>query len=118
MSLLEALKSKGGCKASGRRSNGCPPPSAPYPLGRCLFFPCLRTALLSSGLLVSLWCLLLVLCCLLGILRQDLAWFDREENSTEALTARLGTEVTLVKNITGLNLNRQGDVERTGPKGG
>eukprot|EP00752_Nemacystus_decipiens_P001377 g1364.t1 len=41
-----------------------------------------------------------------GILRQDLAWFDREENSTEALTARLGTEVTLVKNITGLNLNR------------
>eukprot|EP00903_Cladosiphon_okamuranus_P019102 g17578.t1 len=41
-----------------------------------------------------------------GILRQEVAWFDREENSTEALTARLANEVTLVKNITGLNLNR------------
>ncbi|CAM9790931.1 unnamed protein product [Ectocarpus sp. 12 AP-2014] len=41
----------------------------------------------------------------LGIVRQDVEWFDREENSTGALTARLATEVTLVKNITGLNLN-------------
>lgn len=41
-----------------------------------------------------------------GIVRQDVEWFDREENSTGALTARLATEVTLVKNITGLNLNR------------
>jgi len=49
-----------------------------------------------------------------GILRQDLAWFDREENSTAALTARLATEVTLVKNITGLNLNRQGGAEKWG----
>ncbi|CAM9316144.1 unnamed protein product, partial [Ectocarpus sp. 13 AM-2016] len=44
---------------------------------------------------------LVVLC----IVRQDVEWFDREENSTGALTARLATEVTLVKNITGLNLN-------------
>ncbi|CAM9155268.1 unnamed protein product [Pylaiella littoralis] len=41
-----------------------------------------------------------------SILRQDLEWFDREENSTGALTARLATEVALVKNIAGLNFNR------------
>ena len=32
-----------------------------------------------------------------SIMRQDIAYFDREENSTGAITARLATEVTLVK---------------------
>jgi ATP-binding cassette, subfamily B (MDR/TAP), member 1 len=41
-----------------------------------------------------------------NVLRQDIAWFDREENSTGAITARLATEVTLIKNITGQNLGR------------
>lgn len=39
-------------------------------------------------------------------MRQDVAWFDREDNSTGALTARLATEATLVKNIVGQNLSR------------
>ncbi|KAM3576986.1 hypothetical protein VYU27_001127 [Nannochloropsis oceanica] len=38
--------------------------------------------------------------------RQDIAYFDKEENSTGAITARLATEVTLVKNVTGQNLGR------------
>lgn len=37
---------------------------------------------------------------------QDIAYFDKEENSTGAITARLATEVTLVKNVTGQNLGR------------
>lgn len=37
---------------------------------------------------------------------QDVAYFDKEENSTGAITARLATEVTLVKNVTGQNLGR------------
>ncbi|CAN0386643.1 unnamed protein product, partial [Laminaria digitata] len=41
-----------------------------------------------------------------GIVRQDIAWFDKEDNSTGALTPRLATEATLVKNITGQNLGR------------
>lgn len=32
-----------------------------------------------------------------NIMRMDIAWFDKEENSTGAITARLATEVTLVK---------------------
>lgn len=32
-----------------------------------------------------------------NILRQDIAFFDKEENSTGAITARLATEVTLIK---------------------
>ena len=39
-------------------------------------------------------------------LRQDIAYFDKEENSTGNITARLATEVTLVKNVTGQNLGR------------
>lgn len=38
--------------------------------------------------------------------KQDIAYFDKEENSTGAITARLATEVTLVKNVTGQNLGR------------
>lgn len=41
-----------------------------------------------------------------AIIRQDVGWFDEEENSTGALTARLATEATLIKNITGQNLGR------------
>ncbi|CAN0230516.1 unnamed protein product [Ascophyllum nodosum] len=41
-----------------------------------------------------------------AIVRQDVGWFDKEENSTGALTARLATEATLIKNITGQNLGR------------
>lgn len=30
-------------------------------------------------------------------IRQDVGYFDREENNTGAITARLATEVTLIK---------------------
>lgn len=40
------------------------------------------------------------------MVQQDLSWFDMDENGTGALTARLATEATLVKSITGLNLSR------------
>ena len=53
-----------------------------------------------------------------GIVRQDIAWFDKEDNSTGALTARLATEATLVKNITGQNLGRQAKATRIGVRVG
>jgi len=40
------------------------------------------------------------------IMRQDIGWFDLEKNATGALTARLATEITNIKNITGQNLGR------------
>jgi ABC-type multidrug transport system fused ATPase/permease subunit len=41
-----------------------------------------------------------------SMVRQDIAFFDEEENATGSLTARLATEAALVKNITGQNLGR------------
>jgi ATP-binding cassette subfamily B (MDR/TAP) protein 1 len=42
-----------------------------------------------------------------SILRQEIAWFDDEKNSSGALCAQLATETTLVQNITGQNLANQ-----------
>lgn len=39
-----------------------------------------------------------------GILRQDIGWFDRSENTTGALSARLATDASAVAGLTGQNL--------------
>lgn len=39
--------------------------------------------------------------------RQDVGYFDLEENNTGAITARLASDATLVKSVSGENQGRQ-----------